>query len=219
MGAGPASAQCSCQTQGFCYCSTDKAEEQMVSKSPGSLWVGRREVLYGRLSVGSLLRRAHRPMLFRGITAIKAWMLLLLLSTWHHLCPVESTGTPRLTPGTTGGEIWCHSVCVELSTHKAENDLGRAVYGIQPVLLWHISYLNLERPSEHCREVKVLEQRKCSSLGHYTQIWPAGPSGLSTSELVHSEINNLKNQKISSKQGEKERKKREGQGQGEQPRL
>lgn len=191
MGSGPASAQRSCQTQGFCYCSTDKAEEQMVSKSPGSLWVGRREVLQGRLSVGTLLRRAHRPMLFRGITAIKAWMLLLLLSTWHNLCPVESTGTPRLTPGITRGEIWCHFICVELLTHKAENDLGWAVYNIHPVLLWHVSYLDLERPSEHCREVEVLKQRKRSSLGHYTQIWPAGPSGLSTSESVHSEINNL----------------------------
>lgn len=140
---------------------------------------------------GQHAERGTPAYVVRGITAIKAWMLLLLLSTWHRLCPVESTGIPTLKPGITRGEIWCHSICVELSTPKAENDLGGAEYGIHPVLLWYISYLDLECPYEHCRQVKVLEQRKCSSLGHYAQVWPAGSSGLFTSELVHSEINNL----------------------------
>lgn len=151
----------------------------------------------------------------RGITAIIAWMLLLSLSTWHSLCPVESTGTPTLTPCITGGKFWYHSICVELSTHKAENDLGRAVYDIHPVLLWYLSYLDLECPYEHCREVKMLEQQKRSSLCHHAQIWPVGFSGLFTSESVHREINNLW---YLVSEG-RERERREDRGQGEQPSL
>lgn len=111
-------AVCMCD-KGVCYCSTDKTVEQMLSKSPGSLGGHRREALNGSLSAGSLLRKAHQPMLLGASQPSKHDCCHPLVpdtafAQWNLLVP------QMLTPCITWVKIWHHSTCVELSDHRAE---------------------------------------------------------------------------------------------------